>query len=80
MADRQAGKKKGIADLSEKEKSQQRQKWRERKRDAKAKEKARKEAKAAIPSPPATPTAWPELEPVAGLSRLELIRVGTILI
>ncbi|XP_056110188.1 zinc finger CCCH domain-containing protein 13-like [Rhinichthys klamathensis goyatoka] len=62
--DRETGKKKRVADLSEHEKRAQRKKWRERKRET----KARKKARPAIPSPPAT-TLPPELEPVAEYSR-----------
>lgn len=50
--DRETGKKKRIADLTEREKRAQRKKWRERKRDAKRRQKDRE----VIPSLPGTPT------------------------
>ncbi|MEQ2227472.1 hypothetical protein ILYODFUR_038013 [Ilyodon furcidens] len=53
--DRETGKKKRIADLTEREKRAQRKKWRDRKREAKAREKAMGKAMAVIPSSPYTP-------------------------
>lgn len=49
------GKKKIIADLTERDKCAQRKKWRERKRETKARQKAMEKARVAIPSPPDTP-------------------------
>lgn len=69
--DRDTGKKKGIDDLSEREKRAKRKKWREAKKAARAKSRA--SALLLSETPPSTP----ETEPEPGPSRLEVVKLVT---